>query len=148
MESHKSFRIRPFHAPCGNRCGKLRLGMPDPRKSPPSLNFIEASRIRFCGKYGPQAMASQAKLPVGRIKCGWPERAVSEPIITTARRRKPAWGLTQDFIVDAIGLCLLFIHPRRPEPDRSPICRDYACMISSFARARPWARPQTQTLSC
>ncbi len=49
-------------------------------------------------------MASQAKLPVGRIKCGWPERAVSEPMITTARRRKPAWGLTQDFIVDAIGL--------------------------------------------
>ena len=45
-------------------------------------------------------------------------------------------------------LCLLFIHPRRPEPDRSPICRDYACMISSFVRARPWARPQTQTLSC
>ena len=36
----------------------------------------------------------------------------------------------------------------RPEPDRSPICRDYACMISSFVRARPWARPQTQTLSC
>ena len=34
----------------------------------------------------------------------------------------------------------------RPEPDRSPICRDYACMISSFVRARPWARPQTQTL--
>ena len=34
------------------------------------------------------------------------------------------------------------------EPDRSPICRDYACMISSFVRARPWARPQTQTLSC
>ena len=33
----------------------------------------------------------------------------------------------------------------RPEPDRSPICRDYACMISSFVRARPWARPQTQT---
>ncbi len=92
MESHKSFRIRPFHAPCGNRCGKLRLGMPDPRKSRPSLNFIEASRIRFCGKYGPQAMASQAKLPVGRIKCGWPERAVSEPMITTARRRKPAWA--------------------------------------------------------
>ena len=90
MESHKSFRIRPFHAPCGNRCGKLRLGMPDPRKSWPSLNFIEVSRIRFCGKYGPQAMASQAKLPVGRIKCGWPERAVSEPMITTARRRKPA----------------------------------------------------------
>ena len=78
--------------------------MPDPRKSRPSLNFIEASRIRFCGKYGLQAMASQAKLPVGRIKCGWPERAVSEPMITTARRRKPAWGLTQDFIVDAIGL--------------------------------------------
>ena len=26
----------------------------------------------------------------------------------------------------------------RPEPDRSPICRDYACMISSFVRARPW----------
>ena len=25
---------------------------------------------------------------------------------------------------------------------------DYACMISSFVRARPWARPQTQTLSC
>ena len=46
------------------------------------------------------------------------------------------------------NLCLLFIHPRRPEPDRSPICRDYACMISSFVRARPWARPQTQTLSC
>ncbi len=45
-------------------------------------------------------------------------------------------------------LCLLFIHPRRPEPDRSPICRDYACMISSFVRARSWARPQTQTLSC
>ena len=92
MESHKSFRIRPFHAPCGNRCGELGLGMPDPRKSRPSLNFIEASRIRFCGKYGPQAMASQAKLPVGRIKCGWPERAVSEPMITTARRRKPAWA--------------------------------------------------------
>ena len=36
----------------------------------------------------------------------------------------------------------------RPEPDRSPIYRDYACMISSFVRARPWARPQTQTLSC
>ena len=33
----------------------------------------------------------------------------------------------------------------RPEPDRSPICQDYACMISSFVRARPWARPQTQT---
>ena len=66
--------------------------MPDPRKSRPSLNFIEASRIRFCGKYGPQAMASQAKLPVGRIKCGWPERGVSEPMITTARRRKPAWA--------------------------------------------------------
>ena len=47
-----------------------------------------------------------------------------------------------------IPVCLLFIHPRRPEPDRSPICRDYACMISSFVRARPWARPQTQTLSC
>ena len=36
----------------------------------------------------------------------------------------------------------------RPKPDRSPICRGYACMISSFVRARPWARPQTQTLSC
>ena len=56
------------------------------------IDFIEASRIRFCGKYGPQAMASQAELPVGRIKCGWPERAVSEPMITTARRRKPAWA--------------------------------------------------------
>ena len=51
-------------------------------------------------------------------------------------------------LVVPCGLCLLFIHPRRPEPDRSPICRDYACMISSFVRARPWARPQTQTLSC
>ncbi len=49
---------------------------------------------------------------------------------------------------DGTRLCLLFIHPRRPEPDQSPICRDYACMISSFVRARPWARPQTQTLSC
>ena len=51
-------------------------------------------------------------------------------------------------VTEYVVLCLLFIHPRRPEPDRSPICRDYACMISSFVRARPWARPQTQTLSC
>ena len=36
----------------------------------------------------------------------------------------------------------------RPELDRSPVCRDHACMISSFVRARPLARPQTQTLSC
>ena len=36
----------------------------------------------------------------------------------------------------------------RPELDRSPVSRDHACMISSFVRARPLARPQTQTLSC
>ena len=35
----------------------------------------------------------------------------------------------------------------RPELDRSPVCRDHACMISSFVRAQPLARPQTQTLS-
>ena len=35
----------------------------------------------------------------------------------------------------------------RPELDRSPVCRDHAYMISSFVRARPLARPQTQTLS-
>ena len=32
----------------------------------------------------------------------------------------------------------------RPELDRSPVSRDHACMISSFVRARPLARPQTQ----
>ena len=36
----------------------------------------------------------------------------------------------------------------RPELDRSPVSRDHVCMISSFVRARPLARPQTQTLSC
>ena len=36
----------------------------------------------------------------------------------------------------------------RPELDRSPVCRDHAYMISSFIRARPLARSQTQTLSC
>ena len=35
----------------------------------------------------------------------------------------------------------------RPELDRSPVCRDHACMISSFVRTQPLARPQTQTLS-
>ena len=34
-----------------------------------------------------------------------------------------------------------------PELDRSPVCRDHACMISSFVRAQPLAPPQTQTLS-
>ena len=34
----------------------------------------------------------------------------------------------------------------RPELDRSPVCRDHACMISSFVRTQPLARPQTQTL--
>ena len=32
----------------------------------------------------------------------------------------------------------------RPELDRSPVCRNHACMISSFVRARPLARPQIQ----
>ena len=36
----------------------------------------------------------------------------------------------------------------RAELDRSPVSRNHACMISSFVRARPLARPQTQTLSC
>ena len=36
----------------------------------------------------------------------------------------------------------------RTELDRSPVSRDHVCMISLFVRARPLARPQTQTLSC
>ena len=51
-------------------------------------------------------------------------------------------------LTDRFFLCLLFIHPRAPNLIGPPICRDYACMISSFVRTRPWARPQTQTLSC
>ena len=34
----------------------------------------------------------------------------------------------------------------RPELDRSPVSRDHACMISSFVRARPLARPQVLAL--
>ena len=45
-------------------------------------------------------------------------------------------------------LCLLFIHPRAPNLIGLRFSRDHACMISSFVRARPLARPQTQTLSC
>ena len=76
-----------------------------------------------------------------------------------ARPRRDPQGLTPDH-----GLCIVKTAPptksrtyapvpsiyssARPELDRSPVSRDHACMISSFVRARPLARPQTQTLSC
>ena len=48
-----------------------------------------------------------------------------------------------------LGCCAFYLFIRAdPNLIGLPICRDYACMISSFVRARPWARPQTQTLSC
>ena len=61
-------------------------------------------------------------------------------LIVRVARENPTWGYTR-----LRGAVPSIYSSARPEPDRSRICRDYACMISSFVRARPWARPQTQT---
>ena len=58
------------------------------------------------------------------------------------------YGVLRTIGVDVADLVPSIYSSARPELDRSPVSRDHACMISSFVRARPLARPQTQTLSC
>ena len=57
-------------------------------------------------------------------------------------------ALLEDLVERGLSPVPSIYSSARPELDRSPVSRDHACMISSFVRARPLARPQTQTLSC
>ena len=56
------------------------------------------------------------------------------------------WLTEEDHPLQALAVPSIY-SSARPELDQSPVCRDHACMISSFVRAQPLARPQTQTLS-
>ena len=95
-------------------------------------------------------------LPVGTTDAFFRfEQRVPEPLMValsvimmdelsdgTAQR----WLTEEDHPLQALAVPSIY-SSARTELDRSPVCRDYACMISSFVRAQPLAPPQTQTLS-